>query len=219
MALISEEDRKYLQEEFEKHLKEDVKLLIFTTKDPSCRYCNETVEIAKELASLSDLIHVENYDVNSDMAKKLGIEHAPTTVVTDDKLTYGSRIRYIGIPAGYEFSSLVEDIMSVSSRKVEFKGHVKEHLDEIDKDIRIQVFVTPTCPYCPRAVRVAHKFAQYNEHIIGEMIEAIEFPDWADKYGVSSVPHIVINEDVQFVGAYPEENFIEFVMEAYKKAK
>ncbi len=219
MGLISEEDRKYLQEEFEKNLKEDVSVLIFTVNDPSCRYCKETLEIAKELESLSDLIHVENYDVNSDMAKKLGIEHAPTTVVTDNKLAYGSRIRYVGIPAGYEFSSLVEDIMSVSSRKVDFKEHIKGHLDEIDKDIKIQVFVTPTCPYCPKAVRVAHKFAQYNEHITGEMIEAIEFPDWADKYGVSSVPHIVINEDVQFVGAYPEENFIEFVMEAYNKAK
>ncbi|MEM2268296.1 MAG: thioredoxin family protein, partial [Thermoplasmata archaeon] len=94
-----------------------------------------------------------------------------------------------------------------------------EHLDQIDSPIRIQVFVTPTCPYCPKAVRVAHKFAQYNENVIGEMIESIEFPDWADKFGVSSVPHIVINEDVQFVGAYPEENFIEFVMEAYNKTK
>ncbi len=218
MALISEEDRKYLMEEFEKNLKEEVNLYVFTVNDSSCQYCKESVDIAKELGSLSDLIKVENFDLNSDMAKKMGIEHAPTTVVTDGK-QYGSRIRYVGIPAGYEFSSLVEDIMSVSKRKVQFDGHVKEHLDEIDKPIKIQVFVTPTCPYCPKAVRVAHKFAQYNENITGEMIEAIEFPDWADKFGVSSVPHIVINEDVQFIGAYPEENFIEFVMEAYKKSK
>ncbi|MGC8715517.1 MAG: protein disulfide oxidoreductase [Thermoplasmata archaeon] len=218
MGLISEEDKKYLMEEFEKNLKEEVRLYIFTVNDPSCQYCKESVDIAKELGSLSDLIKVENYDLNSEMAKKLGIEHAPTTVVSDGA-EYGARIRYVGIPAGYEFSSLVEDIMSVSKRNVKFDGHVKEHLDEIDKPIKIQVFVTPTCPYCPKAVRVAHKFAQYNENITGEMIEAIEFPDWADKFGVSSVPHIVINEDVQFIGAYPEENFIEFVMEAYNKIK
>lgn len=218
MGLISEEDKKYLINEFEKNLKEEVKLYIFTVNDPSCQYCKETVDIAKELASLSDLISVENYDLNSDIAKKLGIEHAPTTVVTDGN-QYGSRIRYVGIPAGYEFSSLVEDIISVSKRAVKFDNKVKEKLDEIDKPIRIQVFVTPTCPYCPKAVRVAHKFAQYNENITGEMIEAIEFPDWADKFGVSSVPHIVINEDVQFIGAYPEENFIDFVMEAYNKSK
>ncbi|MGC8663232.1 MAG: protein disulfide oxidoreductase [Thermoplasmata archaeon] len=218
MALISEEDKKYLMEEFEKNLKEDVKLYVFTVNDPSCQYCKESVDIANELASLSDLIKVLNYDLNSEIAKKMGIEHAPTSVVTDGN-EYGSRIRYIGIPAGYEFSSLVEDIMSVSKRNVKFDGHVKEHLEQVDKPIKIQVFVTPTCPYCPKAVRVAHKFAQYNDNITGEMIEAIEFPDWADKFGVSSVPHIVINEDVQFIGAYPEENFIEYVMEAYNKIK
>ena len=218
MGLISEEDKKYLKEEFEKNLKDEVKIYIFTVKDNSCRYCKETVEISQELATLSDLIEVKEFDLSSEEAKKMGIEHAPTTVITDGK-NYGSRIRYIGIPAGYEFSSLVEDIMSVSKRKVDFDEHVKEHLDQIDSPIRIQVFVTPTCPYCPKAVRVAHKFAQYNDNVIGEMIESIEFPDWADKFGVSSVPHIVINEDVQFVGAYPEENFIEFVMEAYNKTK
>jgi predicted DsbA family dithiol-disulfide isomerase len=34
------------------------------------------------------------------------------------------------------------------------------------------------------------------------------------KYGVSSVPHIVINDSVEFVGAYPEEQFVNEVLKA-----
>ncbi|MEM0160150.1 MAG: thioredoxin family protein [Thermoplasmata archaeon] len=218
-SLISEEDKKYLKEQFEKDLKDKVKIVVFTDNSPDCKYCNETLEITKELGELSSLISVENYNLKDPKAKTFNVEFSPTTIITDEKESMGGRIRYTGIPAGYEFSSLIEDVISISSGKLEFNDHVLEHLDEVDKPIKIQVFVTPTCPYCPKAVRVAHKFAQYNENITGEMVESIEFPDRADKYGVQSVPHIVINENVQFIGAYPEENFIEYVMEAYKKYK
>ncbi|MGC8585510.1 MAG: protein disulfide oxidoreductase [Thermoplasmata archaeon] len=217
MSLISEEDKKFLKKEFEKKMKDDVYVYVFTSND-NCRYCKETVDITNETASLHDAIHVEVLNVNSDKAKEMGVDKAPTTIITDNN-EYGSRIRYIGIPAGYEFSSLIEDIISVSQRKVTFEEHVKEHLDEIDEPIEIKVFVTPTCPYCPRAVRTAHKFAQYNKYIHGKMIEAIEFPDWADQYGVSAVPHVVINDDVVFQGALPEHDFVENVMEVYSKMK
>jgi glutaredoxin-like protein len=219
MALIGEEDRKYLSEQFKKDLKNKVKIIVFTEDSSDCKYCNETLEITKELGQLSDMISIENYKINDAKAKEFNVEFAPTTIITDEEETMSGRIRYTGIPAGYEFSSLIEDMISVSSGKLELNAHVLEHLDEVDKPIKIMVFVTPTCPYCPKAVRVAHKFAQYNKNITGEMVESIEFPDRADKYGVQSVPHIVINENVQFIGAYPEESFVEYVMEAYNKYK
>ncbi|RLF83887.1 glutaredoxin, partial [Thermococci archaeon] len=82
---------------------------------------------------------------------------------------------------------------------------------------------TPTCPYCPMAVRMAHKFAiehalAGNDKILGNMIEAIEFPELADQYGVMAVPKVVIKVDgedkVSFEGAYPEKMFLEKLLEA-----
>ena len=215
MPLLKDKDKKYLEEEFKKNLKNPVKLYVFTTDD-ECQYCEQTVQIAKELEETSDLIEAEQLDISSEKAKRWGIDKAPTTVVTA-KGSENPRIKYIGIPMGYEFSSLVEDIRRVSRNDPELDPSVKEKLDEVDKPVKIQIFVTPTCPYCPRAVGTAHKFAIANSNITGEMIEAIEFPAWADEWGVSSVPHIVINGDVQFVGAYPDENFVDYVLEAYRK--
>jgi glutaredoxin-like protein len=215
MSLLKDKDKKYLQEEFEKNLKEDVKLYVFTSKE-DCQYCEQTVQIANELGELSDRIKVETHSIDSDKAKEWGIESAPTTVITQDSGKENARIRYKGIPMGYEFSSLVEDIRRVSKNDPELEPEIIKKLEDVSSPIKIQVFVTPTCPYCPKAVSVAHKFALANSNITGEMVEAIEFPTLADKWGVSSVPHIVINEDVQFVGAYPEENFIDYVLEAFK---
>ncbi|MEM4778058.1 MAG: thioredoxin family protein [Thermoplasmatales archaeon] len=204
MPLLKEKDKKYLEDEFKKNLKSPVKLYIFTSDD-NCQYCEQTVQIAEELEETSDLIEMEHLDLDSELAGKWGIDKAPTTVVTrkDDE---NPRIKYIGIP-----------IRRVSRNDPELDPEVKEKLDEVDRPVRIQIFVTPTCPYCPKAVGTAHKFALANSNITGEMIEAIEFPAWADEWGVSSVPHIVINGDVQFVGAYPDENFVDYVLEAYRK--
>jgi predicted DsbA family dithiol-disulfide isomerase len=61
---------------------------------------------------------------------------------------------------------------------------------------------------------MAHKFAMASERITGEMVEAIEFPEMANRWNVMSVPHVVINEDVQFVGALPEEEYLKEVLKA-----
>jgi glutaredoxin-like protein len=125
------------------------------------------------------------------------------------------RIVYYGIPSGYEFGSLIEDLENVSIGDADVSKKAVELISKVDKPITIKVYVTPTCQYCPRAVGTAHKFALLNKNIKGEMIESLEFDQEASDVGVSAVPHIVINDDVTFVGAYPDDQFAEYVMEAY----
>ena len=214
MGYLRETIKNTLTSRFQKELDERVEIIVF--RGDNCEYCKVTEEMLRELSKLHSLINFESYDNNDKIAKKYNIQYVPTVIITDGE-KYGNRIRYIGAPMGYEFTSLVEDIIDVSRRTAEVDDETKEKLNIIDKPIKIEVFVTPTCPYCPSAVRTAHKFAILNENITGEMIEAIEFPEWTNKWNVMSVPHIVINEKVQFIGAYPDEQFIKYVMEAYKK--
>jgi predicted DsbA family dithiol-disulfide isomerase len=59
---------------------------------------------------------------------------------------------------------------------------------------------------------MAHKFAVENELIKADVIDAGEFPQLASKYGVMGVPKIVINEQIEFVGAVPENIFLDHVL-------
>jgi predicted DsbA family dithiol-disulfide isomerase len=61
---------------------------------------------------------------------------------------------------------------------------------------------------------LAHKLALESDAIRGDMVEAIEFPQLAAKYGVMGVPKTVINEDIEFDGALPEEQFVSHLMSA-----
>jgi glutaredoxin-like protein len=211
MAHLTDKDREYLKKEFEK-LIHPVKLVFFTQKF-ECQYCELTRELLEELSELSDKITLETYDFVEDkeLGEKYGISRIPAVVVEGEK-DYG--IRFYGIPSGYEFRTLVDDIIDVSKRSSELSDKTKAALKELTKPVHIQVFVTPTCPYCPAAVRLAHQMALESDLVTGDMIEASEFPHLSNKYGVYGVPKVVINENVSFEGSIPEPNYLEKVLEA-----
>jgi predicted DsbA family dithiol-disulfide isomerase len=48
-----------------------------------------------------------------------------------------------------------------------------------------------------------------NPHITAFAVEATEFPDLARRYHVSGVPKTVINDQVEILGALPQDAFIE----------
>lgn len=206
MALLKDEDRKQLQAEF-KDLTNPVKLMVFT-QERECQYCQETRQIAEELAGLSAKISLEVYDLveNKDLAEKYNIDKIPATVVlSDGEEVKDYNIRFFGIPSGYEFATLIQDITMVSQGDSGLSKELKGKLAKLDKELHLQVFVTPTCPYCPQAVHLAHQMAFENRLVRGDMVEAIEFPHLSNKYQVQGVPRTVINEVAHLEGAAPEQ--------------
>ncbi|MCD6461707.1 MAG: thioredoxin family protein [Thermoplasmata archaeon] len=212
MGIIGEDDKKEIEKIFNENLADPVTLVVFVD-DKACRYCEETRQICEELGETSSKITVEVYNLTKDVeaAGKYGIERAPAIAIIG-KEDYG--VRYYGIPAGYEFTSVVEDIIDISRGTTDLKDKTKEKLTSLDRDIHIQVFVTPSCPYCPMAVRTAHKMAIESPRIRADMVEATEFPDLSSYYEVMAVPKIIINEDTRFEGALPEKLFLDKVLSA-----
>lgn len=212
MGLISEANRLRVKKLFDKELVDPVKVIHFT-QDFECDYCKDTRVLLEELVELSSgKIGLEVYEFVKDAvkAKEHSVEYIPATII-------GNRsdgVRYYGIPSGYEFSSLLEDLVDVSRGATRLADTTKQRLKVIEKPVHIKVFVTPTCPYCPRAVRIAHQFALENPNIRADMIESIEFPQLAIRYEVMAVPKVVINDAVTFEGALPEAQFLEHVISA-----
>ena len=214
MSLISEEDKKFIKEKFEKEMEGNVRIIYFT-EHFKCQFCKETREILETLKELTDKIELEIYEFEKDkeMVAKYNIDKIPATLIHGKK---EYKMRYFGIPSGYEFSALLEDIVNASKGTSHLKEEVKEELRKIDTDVHIQVFVTPTCPYCPQQVHNAHQMAIENEKITADMVEAIEFPHLAQKYQVMGVPKTIINEKTEVVGLVPEEVFLEEIKKAIK---
>jgi len=211
MSLLSEEDKREVQARLA-DLKGQVKLIMFT-QELECQYCRETRALLEDVASLSDKISLEvyNFILDKEKAEQYGVDKIPAVVVEGER-DYG--IRFYGIPAGYEFAGLLEDIRMVSSGESGLSPEAKEALKKLSGPVHIQVFVTPTCPYCPRAGMMAHRMAFESELVTADVVESTEFPHLANRYGVYAVPKVVINETTSFEGALPEPHFLQYVLQA-----
>ena len=210
MSLIPEEHKEHIKGQLAEGLVNPVRIIMFT-QQMECQFCAETKQLIAEVAALSDKIKVEVHDfvADAELAKQYGVDKIPAIVLLGEK-DYG--IRFYGLPFGYEFQTLMEGLIAVSRGKTDLSEETKAKLRGIEVPVHIQVFVTLTCPHCPAAASMAHKFAVENDMIRAEAIDANEFPQLAMKYGIMGVPKIVVNEKIEFVGAVPESMFLEHVL-------
>ena len=145
--LLKDEIVRAVSQVFEAQLKQPVELLYFVKKD-NCETCDSTQQLLEEVVTISDKLHLSTYDLddNAEDARKYNVNMAPELVIAgregDKLMDYG--IRMAGIPSGYEFSSLIQDIIMVSGRDSGLRPDVRRALKNLEKPVHLQVFVTPT---------------------------------------------------------------------------
>jgi glutaredoxin-like protein len=217
--LLSEDIKEQIQQLFGE-LEEPVKILFFGKK-AECEYCDDTQKLVEEVIALSDKLEMEAYDLDEDaeISRQYRVDKTPGLVITNQNGTglqdYG--IRFAGIPSGHEFSSLIQDIILVSRKDSGLSKETRKFLSDLDQPVLLQVFVTPTCPYCPNAVILAHQMALESPMVEAEMVEAMEFFDLSEQHQVSGVPHTVINSGANaVVGAMPEDHLLAEIKKALK---
>lgn len=224
MALLGPKEQEIVRQRLST-LEKDVEAVLFTDsstliapgKEP-CMYCKETRQLMEELVGLSDKLHLVVYDLSTpegqEKASAFWVEAAPTLILRE-KGSDRVNLRYRGIPAGYEFASLLEDIEMIGRDGHGLPEETVKFLQALPEEVVLQVFVTPTCPYCPQAVRTAHRFAYASDRVFGEMVEANEFPGLSEKYHIHGVPDTIVNHGkARILGAQPVAAFLEAIKKA-----
>ncbi len=165
MALIEEDDRAYLAERFAKDMRQDITIEFFSRSsfhanlarseplEPdqaniTLQACQVSYQLYKELAELSDRLNLLFQDLDTasgqQAAAAAGIDPAliPATVYRSGLM--GGMSRFFGIPTGYEFGTLVENLIDQSSGQNNLAETTRETLSKLDSPAHIKVFVTPT---------------------------------------------------------------------------
>jgi glutaredoxin-like protein len=200
-------------------MQEPVQILYFGSRD-QCETCAETQQLLEEVAAVNDKVELSVYSLheNRELAEKFNVANAPGIVIAakNEAEVKNLGVQFSGTPSGYEFSTLINDILAVSRRDSGLSDTTREFLKQLDRPVHLQVFVTPSCPYCPRAVLLAHQMAMENPAMIrAEGVETMEFPDLADRFNVQGVPQTVINSGAGIVvGAVPEQNLLAEIKRA-----
>ena len=205
---------KILQEDIIKQIKErlngmksNVEIIFYPNE---AGQLNSHIEqMAKELSETSDKLTFKIGD------KKDTPELTPAIELKGNNK---GRIIFSGIPSGHEFATLLEDLLLVSGNDSKLSDETKEFLSKLEKPLQLKAFVTPTCPYCPAAVFLAHRMAMESNKVEAYMVEATEFPEESQKFQVSGVPHTIINnKQGGFVGAHPEPSAVEQIKKSLEE--
>ena len=212
MPLLNDEVKQQVREQLA-DLQSPVRLLMFT-QEFECQFCAETRQLVEEVAELSEQLEADIYDFVEDkeLAEKYGVDKIPAVAVVGEEHDYG--IRFYGIPSGYEFTSLLEAVRRVASGDAGLTDETERFLSQLSEPVHLQVFVTPTCPYCPQAVVLAHQMALASPEVRADMVEAQEFPHLSNRYQVMGVPRTVINESTFVEGAPPEALVLQRLQES-----
>lgn len=151
MPFIKPKDQQMLRDLFAERLEGEVTITYFGQREsvlivPSheCEYCEATRELLEELVALApEKLHLEVKDFVADEAEaqRLGITRIPAFLLGGQAK---GKVRYFGVPAGYEFSGLIDDLLAVSTGKTGLHPATEQALAAVPQDLHIQVFTTPT---------------------------------------------------------------------------
>jgi glutaredoxin-like protein len=208
VALLSEQDRQIVSARLAA-ITSPVKILFFTQTFDAPDTAIVAKQVLDEIVSLNDDISLEevNFILEKERAATYRIEGIPAIALLRDG--EDTRIRFLGAPAGYEFMALVEAIVLAGTGESGLTPASKALIaTHVTKATEILVFVTPTCPHCPRAVTLAHRMAAESPHIRAVSVDATEFLDLSQRYQVTGVPKIVVNDTIEMLGALPEDRFV-----------
>ncbi len=237
MALLGDEDREILLERFREEMDAPVELLFFSRQeyhrseivefpnempgedqDLRPQACAISYKLYREIAELSPKLTLTFVDLDAtegfQKALEMGLDplRLPAMAFQAESLT--GKSRFFGIPTGYEFATLIENIIDLSRNLNHLKAETRAALAALNSAAEIKIFVTPTCGFCPSTVRMAHQMAMSSPNVTAEIIEANEFQDLTEQYNVSGVPKIIVNDRVEFEGAVPEKVFLDKVLAA-----
>lgn len=149
MAILNEQVKQQLRERFAERLSGPVQLKLYLRPGsgrlilPSgmgCPTCEEARELAEDLQEAApEQIQLEVIDVT--------IQDSDVTELPTLTLAFPgeeSRIRWQGLPAGYEFATVVDAIERVSTGEHGLSEATVQRLTKVTEPLEVMVFATPT---------------------------------------------------------------------------
>lgn len=203
--IVTAELRKTLQELLS-GMQNEVIVEVFTQAGTNDHYNEATTELIRTLAELSPRIRASYHSLGSEQATVRNVTRSPSVLLAPDRC----RIRFTGSPLGEEGRSFLMTLIMLSSGSVVLSPKSVERLVSLQEQRAVEVFVSPTCPYCPQQVLYAVCSAIARPDLVSvDIIEIFEHQDIAAARGVQSVPQTFMNGVLVAQGAEPEEFFIE----------
>ena len=196
-----------IREEIKK-LRKPVTLKIFTSK----KNLKESVKILEVMEmyqkASNGLLKIEEhrFEDNSELAKKYEVQHVPVILLINEEDQV--IIRYLAVPMAAKIQPFVQALMLLTGTSNYYENVLKENLNKIEPT-DIKVLITDYCAYCSTIISICSQFALASEgKLRTSIIDIMTFPEISEKYNVTTVPTLIINEDKKLIGDITAEELL-----------
>ena len=196
------------------HLPEPVKFVIWGDADGSS-FEQEAVALCQELAHRFEQLSF------SLRPRRENYPYYPVIGVMADTGADGwddLGVRLIGLPAGYQMTSLVTAVQAVSFRGMTLEATSRIQLKRLTQKVHIEIVSSAENEGGALVAQPAFNMAAANTHIHTFLIMADQFPEITTKYSIDIVPHTIINGRVHISGVIAEDDLLKQVAHAVKTA-
>ena len=189
-------------------LKNPIKIALFISKkeEPNC---SASIEFMSAIANPDPRIELDIISIESspDLFEKHNITEVPTIIVNE------TGIQYTGVPSGPETVTFIQTLVMASTKNSGIGDVIKKIIASLTKSVYLRTIVTSECTICPLAVKIGNMLSlessfSGNGMIRHEIIESIEHEEYVSEYDLSSVPIVLINEEVAFNGVPDVDKYI-----------
>ena len=212
--IYTDNDRRVLQDRFEKELIRRVYVKLYTSRI-NCRTCGVAAEWLVETAKLNKLIvpSQADYETEPDEMAKVRVVNFPVVSVRQKKAEQPN-IFYYGVPSGRQSIEFLHMLVWSSRRRVPIQAASAGYVAEVGSESNIVAYVIPTCHHSQKMVSTLYKAAVMNSNIQLSVIDALAFPQLAKMAGVREFPYVFMNDRIHIIGNKPEEEVMYLLQES-----
>ena len=176
----------------------------------SSGFSEELRSFLSEFAGLTDKVEVEFLNRGEDAVreKEAKITLFPAVAVLGPDGVY-TGVQFHGIPGGHEINSFILALYNAAGPGQAVGEETLAKIRRVSRKVNFKIGVSLSCTLCPDVVTLAQLMALKNPLIEAEMIDVAHYPDFKNKYGIMSVPAIVVNDEKVVFGKKNLEELLE----------
>lgn len=127
---------------------------------------------------------------------------------------YGLRV--IGLPTGYQMTSLITAIQAVSFKGMTLEPITRIKLRQLGDQVNFELMTSAEDDGGPLMAKIIFGLAAASSHVRSYLIMSDRFPEANLRYSVKYLPHLVINGRVHVEGVADEEAVLNHLTTAVR---
>lgn len=171
----------------------------------------EIKSFLEELRTLNEKIEVSIYDKDDKHEWKEYVSLYPSILLTNEKKEY-TGVQFHGVPGGHEFNSFIMALYHIAGSGKPLSDNLIGKIKTIPKNTKLKIAVSLSCTMCPDVVMGCQRIALENKGVDAQMIDIAHFPEMKEKYGIMSVPCLIVNDKEVIFGKKSLEELTDILL-------